>query len=128
MANDPNGLWSPMTRIGYGEPPKWCTIVALVALDDQWAHYWCRVTTEGGYQATMEFLATTNDTMAGPEPLSDYLRAIGHVPLLSAGEGLALAQRVVAGDPKAGPAVEAGTRGPARPVAAAAPQARRADL
>src|ERR671935_2943832 len=91
-----------MTRNGYGEPPKWWTIVALVALDKQWAHYRCRVTTEGGYQATMELLATTNDTTAGPEPLSDYLRAIGQVPLLSAAEELALAQRVVAGDPEAG--------------------------
>ncbi|HKC75265.1 MAG TPA: sigma-70 family RNA polymerase sigma factor [Chloroflexota bacterium] len=55
----------------------------------------------------MEFLATTNDTMAGPEPLSDYLRAIGQVPLLSAEEELALAQRVVAGDPEAGRALAA---------------------
>src|SRR5918911_4995370 len=102
MANDPNGLWSPMTRIGYGEPPKWWTIVAKVALDEQWAHYRCTVTTEGGYQATMELPATTNDTMAGPEPLSDYLRTIGQVPLLSAEEELALAQRVMAGDPEAG--------------------------
>jgi RNA polymerase primary sigma factor len=96
-----------MTRIGYGEPPKWWTIVALVALDEQWAHYRCTVTTEGGYQATMELLATTNDTMAGPEPLSDYLRTIGQVPLLSAEEELALAQRVVAGDPEAGRALAA---------------------
>src|ERR671933_2286003 len=93
-----------MTRIGYGGPPKWCPIVALVALDEQWAHYRCSVTTEGGYQATMELLATTNDTMAGPEPLSDYLRTIGQVPLLSAEEELALAQRVVEGDPEAGSA------------------------
>src|SRR5919205_4101452 len=91
-----------MTRIGYGESPKWWTIVALVALDEQWAHYRCSVTTEGGYQATMELLATTNDAMAGPEPLSDYLRTIGQVPLLSAEEELALAQRVVAGCPEAG--------------------------
>src|ERR687885_2850752 len=91
-----------MTRIGYGEPPKWWTIVAKVALDEQWAHYRCTVTTEGGYQATMELPATTNDTMAGPEPLSDYLRTIGQVPLLSPEEELALAQRVVAGDPGAG--------------------------
>ena len=55
----------------------------------------------------MEFLATTNDTMAGPEPLSDYLRTIGQVPLLSAEEELALAQRVVAGDPEAGRALAA---------------------
>jgi RNA polymerase primary sigma factor len=55
----------------------------------------------------MEFLATTNDTMAGPEPLSDYLRAIGQVPLLSAEEELALAQRIVAGDPEAGRALAA---------------------
>ena len=55
----------------------------------------------------MEFLATTNDTMAGPEPLSDYLRAIGQVPLLAAAEELALAQRVVAGDPEAGRALAA---------------------
>ena len=55
----------------------------------------------------MELLATTNDTTAGPEPLSDYLRAIGQVPLLSAAEELALAQRVVAGDPEAGRALAA---------------------
>jgi RNA polymerase primary sigma factor len=55
----------------------------------------------------MELLATTNDTMAGPEPLSDYLRTIGQVPLLSAEEELALAQRVVAGDPEAGRALAA---------------------
>jgi RNA polymerase primary sigma factor len=55
----------------------------------------------------MEFPATTNDTMAGPEPLSDYLRTIGQVPLLSAEEELALAQRVVAGDPEAGRALAA---------------------
>src|SRR5919198_3400928 len=91
-----------MTRIGYGEPPKWWTIVALVALDEQWAHYRCGVTTEGGYQATMELLGATNDTTAAPEPLSDYLRTIGQVPLLSAEEELALAQRVVASDPEAG--------------------------
>ncbi|HZS92685.1 MAG TPA: sigma-70 family RNA polymerase sigma factor [Chloroflexota bacterium] len=35
------------------------------------------------------------------EPLNDYLRAIGHVPLLSADEELALAQRVAAGDREA---------------------------
>src|ERR671933_2593693 len=96
-----------MTRIGYGEPPKWWTIVSLVALDEQWAHYRCSVTTEGGYQATMELLATTNDTMAGPEPLSDYFRTISQVPLLSAEEELALAQRVAAGDPEAGRALVA---------------------
>jgi RNA polymerase primary sigma factor len=55
----------------------------------------------------MELLATTNDTMAGPEPLSDYLRTIGQVPLLSPEEELALAQRVVAGDPEAGRALAA---------------------
>ena len=55
----------------------------------------------------MELPATTNDTMAGPEPLSDYLRTIGQVPLLSAEEELALAQRVVAGDPEAGRALAA---------------------
>ena len=55
----------------------------------------------------MELLATTNDTTAGPEPLSDYLRAIGQVPLLAAAEELALAQRVVAGDPEAGRALAA---------------------
>ena len=55
----------------------------------------------------MELLATTNDTMAGPEPLSDYLRTIGQVPLLSAEEEQALAQRVVAGDPEAGRALAA---------------------
>src|SRR5919206_561663 len=27
-----------MTRIGYGEPPEWCPIVALVALDEQEVH------------------------------------------------------------------------------------------
>ena len=43
----------------------------------------------------------------GPEPLSDYLRAIGQVPLLAAAEELALAQRVVAGDPEAGRALAA---------------------
>ena len=50
----------------------------------------------------MQLLADTSDTKVGPEPLSDYLRAIGQVPLLSAEEELALAQRVVAGDPEAG--------------------------
>ena len=55
----------------------------------------------------MELLAATNDTTAGPEPLSDYLRAIGQVPLLAAAEELALAQRVVAGDPEAGRALAA---------------------
>ena len=55
----------------------------------------------------MELPAATNDTTAGPEPLSDYLRAIGQVPLLSAEEELALAQRVVAGDPEAGRALAA---------------------
>ena len=55
----------------------------------------------------MELLAQTNDTRAGPEPLSDYLRAIGQVPLLAAAEELALAQRVVAGDPEAGRALAA---------------------
>ena len=55
----------------------------------------------------MELLATTNDTTAGPEPLSDYLRTIGQVPLLSAEEELALAQRVVEGDPEAGRALAA---------------------
>jgi RNA polymerase primary sigma factor len=55
----------------------------------------------------MELPATTNDTMAGPEPLSDYLRTIGQVPLLSPEEELALAQRVVAGDPEAGRALAA---------------------
>ena len=49
----------------------------------------------------MEFLATTNDTTAGLEPLSDYFRTISQVPLLSAEEELALAQRVAAGDPEA---------------------------
>src|SRR5919201_1580022 len=53
-------------------------------------------------EATMEFLATTNDTTAGLEPLSDYFRTISQVPLLSAQEELALAQRVAAGDPEAG--------------------------
>src|SRR5919201_485266 len=96
-----------MTRIGYGESPKWWTIVALVALDQQWADYRCTVTTEGGYQATMELPATTNDTMAGPGPLSDYLRTRGQVPLPSAEEGLALAQGAVAGDPEAGRALAA---------------------
>jgi RNA polymerase primary sigma factor len=55
----------------------------------------------------MEFVTTTNDTTAGLEPLSDYLRTIGQVPLLSAEEELALAQRVVAGDPEAGRALAA---------------------
>jgi RNA polymerase primary sigma factor len=55
----------------------------------------------------MELPAATNDTTAGPEPLSDYLRAIGQVPLLAAAEELALAQRVVAGDPEAGRALAA---------------------
>src|SRR5205085_11552190 len=64
----------------------------------------CRVTTEG---ETMELLGATNDTTAAPEPLSDYLRTIGQVPLLSAEEELALAQRVVAGDAEAGRALAA---------------------
>jgi RNA polymerase primary sigma factor len=55
----------------------------------------------------MELLAATDDTTAAPEPLSDYLRTIGQVPLLSAEEELALAQRVVAGDPEAGRALAA---------------------
>jgi RNA polymerase primary sigma factor len=55
----------------------------------------------------MEFLATTNDTTAGPESLSDYFRTISQVPLLSAEEELALAQRVAAGDPEAGRALAA---------------------
>ena len=55
----------------------------------------------------MEFLATTNDTTAGLEPLSDYFRTISQVPLLSAEEELALAQRVAAGDPEAGRALAA---------------------
>jgi len=55
----------------------------------------------------MELLATTNDTTAGPEPLSDYFRTISQVPLLSAEEELALAQRVAAGDPEAGRALAA---------------------
>jgi RNA polymerase primary sigma factor len=55
----------------------------------------------------MEFLATTNDTTAGLEPLSDYFRTISQVPLLSAEEELALAQRVAAGDPEAGRALVA---------------------
>jgi len=55
----------------------------------------------------MDLLAATYDTTAGPEPLSDYLRAIGQVPLLAAAEELALAQRVVAGDPEAGRALAA---------------------
>src|SRR5438270_9285966 len=58
-------------------------------------------------EATMELLATTNDTTAGPEPLSDYFRTISQVPLLSAEEELALAQRVAAGDPEAGRALVA---------------------
>jgi RNA polymerase primary sigma factor len=55
----------------------------------------------------MELLGATNDTTAAPEPLSDYLRTIGQVPLLSAEQELALAQRVVAGDPEAGRALAA---------------------
>ena len=55
----------------------------------------------------MEFLATTNDTTAGLEPLSDYFRTISQVPLLSAEEELTLAQRVAAGDPEAGCALVA---------------------
>jgi RNA polymerase primary sigma factor len=55
----------------------------------------------------MELLAHTHDTGAAPEPLSDYLRAIGQVPLLSPEEELALAKRVVAGDPEAGRALAA---------------------
>src|SRR5919206_4387149 len=58
-------------------------------------------------EGTMELLGATNDTTAAPEPLSDYLRTIGQVPLLSAEEELALAQRVVAGDPEAGRALAA---------------------
>ena len=53
----------------------------------------------------MELLATTNDTTAGLEPMSDYFRTISQVPLLSAEEELALAQRVAAGDPEAGRAL-----------------------
>src|SRR5437899_6429609 len=94
-----------MTQIGYGEPPKWCPIVAIAALDEQWAPYRCLVTTFK--ERTMDLLAATYDTTAGPEPLSDYLRAIGQVPLLAAAEELALAQRVVAGDPEAGRALAA---------------------
>ena len=45
----------------------------------------------------MELPAATNDTTAGPEPLSDYLRAIGQVPLLAAVEELALAHAEILG-------------------------------
>jgi RNA polymerase primary sigma factor len=55
----------------------------------------------------MEILGATNDTTVAPESLSDYLRTIGQVPLLSAEEELALAQRVVAGDLEAGRALAA---------------------
>jgi RNA polymerase primary sigma factor len=55
----------------------------------------------------MERLGATNDSTAAPESLSDYLRTIGQVPLLSAEEELALAQRVVAGDAEAGRALAA---------------------
>ena len=41
------------------------------------------------------------DFILTQEPLNDYLRAIGHVPLLNAEEELALAQRVADGDREA---------------------------
>src|SRR2546429_8617500 len=90
-----------MPQIGYGEPPKWCPIVAIAALDEQWAPYRCLVTTFK--ERTMDLLAATYDTTAGPEPLSDYLRAIRQVPPLAAAEELALAQRLGAGGPPGGP-------------------------
>src|SRR2546423_13299197 len=89
-----------MPQIGYGEPPKWCPIVAKAAVDERWVPYRCLVTTFK--EGTMELPAATNDNTAGPEPLSDYLRAIGPVALPAAAEELALAQRVVAGDTAAG--------------------------
>lgn len=43
----------------------------------------------------------SGSTAPAVEPLSDYLRAIGHVPLLTAEQELTLAQRVAAGDREA---------------------------
>src|SRR5579864_2410842 len=43
----------------------------------------------------------SGDTAPAAEPLSDYLRAIGHVPLLTAEQELTLAQRVASGDREA---------------------------
>lgn len=50
---------------------------------------------------------TTSDTILSAEPLSDYLRSIGHVALLTGEQERDLAQRVAAGDHEAARALAA---------------------